>query len=116
MGDPKSIEENGVVGQAIGTPNPGCKQAECWYHGDTQHTAGGVWEGPGGWGGGDPWCPRVPTPTGDLVQQGVEAVATGGVEAHSDRGGRVAQRLGEAAAVDVILRQRLWGPGKGQLG
>jgi len=117
MGHPKSVEDNRVAGEPTRTLNLGIRRGEqgerccnrapdpgCWWHGDRQHPAGAGWEA---LGEGDPWWPLVPAPTGDLAQQGVEAVAAGSVEADGDRGGRVAERLGEAAAVDVILRQRL---------
>lgn len=62
--------------------------------------------------------PNVPFPlilTHDLVQHHVQAAAKGGVETHGHRDRHVAESLGQAAAVDVILCQDIWGPGVGKL-
>lgn len=61
----------------------------------------------------------VPSPpptqilTRDLVQHQVQAAAKGGIESHRHRHRHVAEGLGQAAAVDIILGQDIWGPGLG---
>lgn len=59
--------------------------------------------------GPGPPAPRLagpaPRPTCDLVQHGVQALAAGRVEADGDGRGGVAQRLGQAPAVHVVLGQ-----------
>lgn len=51
------------------------------------------------------------TLTSDLVQHHVETAAEGGIETHGHRDGHMAEGLGQAAAVDIILCQDIWGPG-----
>lgn len=52
--------------------------------------------------------------TRDLVQHQVQAAAKGGIETHGHRHRHVAEGLGQAAAVDIILCQDIWGPGLGR--
>lgn len=49
--------------------------------------------------------------TSDLVQHQVQAAAKGGIETHGHRNRHVAEGLGQAAAVDIILCQDIWRPG-----
>lgn len=53
--------------------------------------------------------------TRDLVQHHVQAAAERGIETHGHRDRHVAECLGQAAAVDVILCQDVWWLGVGTL-
>lgn len=91
---------------------PGLGQADCrrW----------GIWGKPGAGRGPEALFLILPTThthtqllTRDLVQHHVQAAAERGVETHSHRDWHMAECLGQAAAVDVILCQDVWWLGVG---